>query len=76
MPDGSALFRLFETLLFLTGFGEDHAGFDRVFGFDFPQRDENLPSGWSVSRVHICDKSRVGRPAGTGEDPAVWHVLE
>jgi hypothetical protein len=49
---------LFEQLLFLTGFGEDPAGFDCIFGFDFPQRDENLPSGWSVSRVHISDKSR------------------
>jgi len=42
------LFRLFEPSLFLTGFGEDHAGFDCVFGFDFPQRDEGLLL-WLVS---------------------------
>ena len=44
------MFCLFEPLLFLAGFGEDHAGFDCVFGFDFSQRDEKLLL-WLVSKL-------------------------
>ena len=71
------MFRLFEPSLFLAGFGEDHAGFDCVFGFDFPQRGENLPL-WLVSK-HICDKSRsiacrvaTSRPARMSPNTIEW----